>query len=392
VSVTVIANRVARITLALAAGLAGALAFAVPASAHGADAPDGTDYRTTARALTPAMPGLTVRAIESGARLELTNRTGRTIEVLGYHGEPYLEVRPDGVYQNVYSPATYLNQTLDGETEPPATADPTVPPSWQRISTEPVVRWHDQRTHWLEPDLPPQVRTDPQRQHRIRDWTVPLRDNMADLEIRGTLDWLPPPDPVRWWMVTALGALLVGALGLLPNRSAGNSPAADPAGQPRAAIGFRAGTTALGALLATGGLAALAFAVARQADAGAGGVGGVLLGLLTGQTWAVLTGLGALAAGAYALVQRSAGNFALALAGACLALFAGVSNAALFSRSVAPVPGPADWARIAIAVVIGAGAGVTAAAVLRLRATSGPGASGQRPAASRAAATLGSKP
>ncbi|MBM0240264.1 hypothetical protein JNW88_29910, partial [Micromonospora sp. ATA32] len=32
---------------------------------------------------TPARPGLTVRAVEAGARLELVNRTGRNVEVIG---------------------------------------------------------------------------------------------------------------------------------------------------------------------------------------------------------------------------------------------------------------------------------------------------------------------
>jgi hypothetical protein len=402
-----------RVGLAVAAGLAAALALGGPASAHGADAPDGTDYRTAVTSLTPAVAGLSVRTIESGARLELANRTGRIIEVLGYQGEPYLEVRPDGVYENQHSPATYLNRTLAGETEPPATADPTVPPSWRRIATEPVVRWHDQRTHWLEDDRPPQVRAEPGRQHRVRDWTVPLRDSMSPLEIRGTLDWLPPPDPFGWWAVIALGTLLVAALGLLPANPAGPaapSPrlttpagpaapsarvttpagpaapparAANPAGpappSARAATLARAVTATLAVLCAAGGLGALAFAVGRQADAGAGGIVAVLRGMLTGQVWAVLAALGALAAGAYVLARRPAGDFALALAGACLALFAGVTNAALFSRSIAPVPGPAGWARVVIALVIVAGAGVAGAAVLRLRATGRAGEGDRQP-------------
>lgn len=386
-----------RLLVAVAAGLVGALAIGAPALAHGADAPDGTDYRTEVTALTPALPGLTVRTIEAGARLELTNRTGRTIEVLGYAGEPYLEVRPDGVYENQNSPATYLNQTLAGDTELPANADPTLPPSWQRISTEPVVRWHDQRTHWLEESPPAQAQADPTRSHRIRDWTVPLRDGVSSLELRGTLDWLPPPSPAGWWLASLLGALAVGALGLLP-------------------AGSRAGRTvtmALAGCCALAGVGAVGFAVAREADAGAQGIGGVLQGLLAGQIWPVLTGLGALAAGAYALARRPAADFALALAGACLALFAGVANAAVFGRSVAPVPWPATSARLLIALLIVIGVGVTLVGVLRLRAAEGapspdrPTPSRHQPAAApddpdqpaaapddqgRAAATAGSKP
>src|SRR5687768_12885127 len=73
---------------------------AAPALAHGADAPDATNYRVTITA-TPDLPGLTVTAIEAGARLQVVNDSGKTVEVLGYSGEPYVEIRPDGVYENV---------------------------------------------------------------------------------------------------------------------------------------------------------------------------------------------------------------------------------------------------------------------------------------------------
>ncbi|HEY3009994.1 MAG TPA: hypothetical protein VGJ63_18280, partial [Micromonosporaceae bacterium] len=169
------------------------VAPATAASAHGADAPDATAYRTAVTGITPPQPGLTVRAVEAGARLELTNHTGKTVEVLGYSGEPYLEVRPDGTYQNVNSPATYLNATLAGDTAVPATADPTAPPSWRRVSGATTVRWHDQRTHRLSPGLPPAAAADPSRSHRLRDWAVPLREEARTFEIRGTLDWIPPP-------------------------------------------------------------------------------------------------------------------------------------------------------------------------------------------------------
>ncbi|WP_199853917.1 hypothetical protein [Plantactinospora sp. BB1] len=353
----------ARAGIALAVGLVGVFGSATPAAAHAADTPDGTDYRAEVTSVTPALPGLRVRVVEGGARLELENRTGRTVEVLGYAGEPYLEIRPDGVYENTASPATYLNRTLAGDTPLPAGTDPTRPPSWRRVGTEPVVRWHDQRSRWLEESPPPQVTAAPDRPHRVRDWVVPLRDGLHPIEVRGTLDWLPPPDPLPWWSMGLLGALAIGALGVLPRNS-----------RPGRRI-----TVALAVLAVVGGVAALGFALARGADAG---FGGMLLGLVTGQLWPTLTGAGALAAGAYALTRRPSGDFALALAGTCLALFTGVTNAAVFVRSVVPVPWPAVWARVLIATVIAVGGGLAVAGILRLRATgrssgvgpAGPGA------------------
>ncbi|RKN49501.1 hypothetical protein [Micromonospora endolithica] len=343
-----------RAGLLLAGVLTATLGTATPAAAHGADAPDGTDYRTEVTAVTPARPGLSVRAVEAGARLELTNTGDRTVQVLGYSGEPYLRVGPDGVYENLRSPATYLNRTIAGDTRIPAEANPAAEPDWRRVDGSSTVRWHDQRALWREAAPPPRVRAAPDREHRIRDWVVPLRDGTEAREIRGTLDWVPPPDAYTWWVAATLGLLAVGALGLLP---AGSVP------------GARA-LRVVAALLVAGGIAAVVATLGRELDAGAQGVGGVLVGLLGGQVWALLTGLGAIAAGAYALARRPAADFALALAGACLALFAGVANAAVLARAVAPAPWPATTARLLLVLVLVAGAGALSAGFLRLHTAS----------------------
>lgn len=331
-----------------AVGVGMALALTGPVFAHGGEAPDGTNYRTEVTGLAGSLPGVTVRAIEAGARLELINRSEQTIEVLGYDGEPYLEIRPDGVFENVNSPATYLNVSLRGG-EVPERADPTAAPSWRRASDEPVARWHDHRSHWMSAESPPQVAADPQRRQRIRDWAVPLRSGVTVVEVRGTLDWIPPPSPGLWWAGTVLAAAAVGALGLI--RPGNPAPGA-----------------ALGTLTVVGGLLAIGYAVARELDAGSTGLGAILLGLLIGQVWPVVAGLGGLAAGGYALARRPSADFALALAGVCLALFAGVTNATVFGRGVAPVPFDATPARLVVAGVLAIGAGLAIAGVLRLRA------------------------
>lgn len=337
--------------LAVAAGLTAALASGSPAAAHGADAPDSTNYRTSVTAVAPDVEGLSVRAIEAGARLELTNDTGQTVEVLGYAGEPYLQVRPDGVFENANSPATYRNRTLAGDTVPPAGTDPAQPPVWRKVGSQPVVRWHDQRTYWLAAEPPPQVQADPSQPHRVRDWAVPLRVDGSPVEVRGTLDWQPPPDPYVWWAGIALGMLAVAALGLVP---------------PAWPLGDRA-LQALAVLTALGAVAAIGYALARERDAGADGPAALAVGLLSGGLWPLLIGLGSLAAAGYALTRRPAADFALALAGTCLALFAGLPAAAVLARSVAPTPGPAGLARAAVAAVIAVGLGVAAAGSLRMR-------------------------
>ena len=340
---------VGRVALLLAAvATAILLGPAAPAWAHGADAPDGTNFRTAVTAVAPTVDGLELRAVEAGARLELTNRTGRTIEVLGYRNEPYLEVRPDGVYENVHSPATYLNVSLTGDAPVPPAADPTQPPSWRRLSTTPVARWHDHRTHWMSATLPPPVSADPDRPHRIRDWVVPLRDQLSIVEARGTLDWVPPPFAAVWWIAALAGAVLLGLLGLAWDRA----------------------LPILAAVAAGVSLTALGYAVARELDAGNRDAGAVLAGLLSGQVLPVLIALAGLVAAVYALRRGAAADLALGLAGACLALIAGATNGAVFARGVAPVPWDAVWARVATAAVLAGGAGLAIAAALRLRALS----------------------
>jgi hypothetical protein len=303
----------------VAAAVAGVLTPAAPASAHGGDVPDATAYRTEVTAVTAPERGLRVRAVEAGARLELVNTTGHAVEILGYSGEPYLEVRPDGTYQNANSPAAYLNQTLAGDTPVPASADPTAPPAWRRVSTGTTVRWHDRRTHWLGADLPPQARADPSRSHRLRDWSVPLRAGVRTFEIRGTLDWVPPPKAWLWWVGAALLAAAVTALGLRFTR-------------PVAAVALLAGT------------------------------------IIFSYAWARPASLPLFAVSILAIVAAIRPRpFLLALAGTALAVFAGFAQTGVFGQAVLPVAGPSWWARAAVLTALGAGLGLAFTGVSRLR-------------------------
>ncbi|MEV4639327.1 hypothetical protein AB0J80_18435 [Actinoplanes sp. NPDC049548] len=309
--------------------LAGALLVpAAPASAHGGEAPDATAYRIQATGLSLSVPDLTVRVVEAGARLELTNGTGRTVEVLGYSDEPYLEVRPDGTYQNVNSPAAYTNQTLDGDSPVPSNADPAAPPQWQRISAEPSVRWHDRRTRWLSADPPPEAEADPSHPHKLRDWAVPLRQGVTTFEFRGTLTWEPPPAAWAWWVGAALLAGAVVALGLRLRRG-------------------------VGTVAVVGGTLVLGYAVTRA-------ISGV-----DGHAPAIVAAALAVAAGVLTLRGRT--PFLLLVGGAALAMFGGLADAGVFAQAVVTFPGPGWVARTAVLVALGAGAGLAATGLLRLR-------------------------
>lgn len=311
---------------------------AAPASAHAGDTAEVSSYRSQVTGLSSPLDGLSARVVEGGARVELSNSSGRTIEVLGYSGEPYLAVRPDGTWENVNSPATYVNQTLEGDTPLPATADPTAAPAWRKVSPDTTVRWHDQRARWTASALPPQAAADPDTTHRLREWAIPVRDQVRVFDIQGTLDYEPAPPTWAWWA----GAALLGLAAAL--------------------IASRWARTA-GPLALIGGLCVLGYAYARTADGA--GLPGVL----------VLSGLIACA-----LSYRQP-PFFLALGGFVLAAFAGFGSADVFFAPVVPSAGPGWLPRAAVAVAIGVGSALALTGVLRIRAATPQPAAAPRPAA-----------
>ncbi|MEA2703509.1 MAG: hypothetical protein QOD63_1454, partial [Actinomycetota bacterium] len=76
-------------TLALAAVL-GPLVLAPPADAHTVSTARPTNYRSEIVSIDPPTPGLRVRLLDLGGKVELTNRGADEVTVLGYQGEPYL--------------------------------------------------------------------------------------------------------------------------------------------------------------------------------------------------------------------------------------------------------------------------------------------------------------
>jgi hypothetical protein len=188
--------------LALAVG-------ATPAAAHGVGGVEPTNYQTRILAVEPAVSGLSVEVVEAGARLRVRNTTGREVIVLGYAGEPYLRLGPDGVFENRRSPATFLNRVRIAPAAPPADADPTAPPAWRRIGDGDTVAWYDHRAHWMAASDPPAVKAAPDQRHVvIPRWQVPLRASGQQLQVTGDVRWIPGPNP--WpWLAVAVGCLLL---------------------------------------------------------------------------------------------------------------------------------------------------------------------------------------
>jgi hypothetical protein len=187
-----------------------------PVMSHPATQFAPTNYQTRITAITPAIPGLTMRVLDRGDQLELTNTTGRDLVVLGYEGEPYLRVGPAGAFTNQRSSATFLNRDRFPTIQLPAQVNPKAAPLWQRISRDPRVAWHDHRAHWMGSSDPPAVQAAPWQVQVIDpQWRVELRDGRRPITVTGDLRWVPTPPPqsgprpARWpWLVGAAACLL----------------------------------------------------------------------------------------------------------------------------------------------------------------------------------------
>jgi hypothetical protein len=158
-----------------------------PASAHQGN----PNFRSDVRALRPATDGVTIEVLNRDDRLLLTNRSGKTVEIEGYEGEPYARVLPDGTVQvNRNSPATYLNEERDGDVPVPAHAREGAPVDWQTQSKTGRFEWHDHRFHWMGTGAPPAVK-DADTTTKVNDWSIPVKVGGTAGAITGTLWWTP---------------------------------------------------------------------------------------------------------------------------------------------------------------------------------------------------------
>ncbi len=176
--------------------------------------------------------GIDLRVIDWDERVELVNRSGRTVVVHGVAGEPYLRIESRGpVFMNVRSPAAPLNNDRWGRTRPSGREDASAPPAWVRVGEGGRFVWFEHRAQYRPAGVPPQV-TDRAEPMRIRDYRIPLTVGGEPAEIRGTLNWVgyrPFPNVAFVTLLLAsaavalFGAVTLGRLRNLPDR-----PATDP--------------------------------------------------------------------------------------------------------------------------------------------------------------------
>jgi hypothetical protein len=330
-----------RTAVSVVIALASILALAQPASAHTVSGVGATNWKTTLIGVKPAPAGLSVRVVDTGSDLQVSN-TGPEIVVLGYQAEPYLRVGPGGVFENLQSPSTYLNCSRQGCPAPP-NLNSAGPPEWKQISTGHTARFHDHRIHWMGGQPPPDVTRAPGIVHQRPIWTIDLRQGTTAITVTGHLTWIPGPSPFPSLLLAlALAALAIAA-------------ALSRAWGPILAV--------LVGLITANDLyhaVAIGFSVA-------GTTGTRLTRVLTGSFYSIIGWvLGALAV--RLLWHRSPdGLYAAAFAGVSAALFTGVLDFTVLSRSQAPFNGPMVIDRVTVAVSLGLGVGLAVGAVLALR-------------------------
>jgi hypothetical protein len=205
----------------LGAALLGVMVLgpAQPAFAHGGNGGASSDYRIEVTGFEGDPTGIEVRPVELGDRMELVRTTANEVQIVGYEGEPYIRLDADGVFENYNSPAHYNNLDRFARTPTPATATPTADPNWVKLSDGNSVRWHDHRTHWMDPTPRQDVRDNPDVERVI------FPDNRVDLVVDGKpvvaivkVTWLPPPSRMVWLLITSLTACaLLAALVLIPS-------------------------------------------------------------------------------------------------------------------------------------------------------------------------------
>ena len=170
------------------------------------------NYRSEITSITPDVKGLNIEVLEFADRLVLTNRTGKTVTVYGYSGEPYARVRPNGTTeQNVRSPAVYLNTNFYGDVTVPASASASLRPKWVTVDRTGSFEWHDHRIHWMSPVTPPQVK-DKSKRTLIFRWSLPISVGTQKGVVDGQLFWVPDSSKTPVAAIVALIAIVLAAI------------------------------------------------------------------------------------------------------------------------------------------------------------------------------------
>jgi hypothetical protein len=169
-------------------------------------------YRSSVRSIDPPVAGLDVKVLNYDDRLSLVNKTGGTVAVRGYGGEPYIRIGSDGsVAVNERSPSYYLNLERFGDAPVPREASENAPPKWKLVDKTGRFEWHDHRIHYMSKSLPNQV-TDKGKRTKIFDWRIPVDARGRRVQVKGDLYWVPTAGGLPRGALIALAVVVVAAI------------------------------------------------------------------------------------------------------------------------------------------------------------------------------------
>lgn len=176
----------------------------------------------------PAPAGVAFTVLGGDDRLQLDNGSGQTVIVRGYQGEPYLRFGRGAVYENVHSPASYLNRDRFGTAAVPESASAGAAPAWRKVAAGNRYAWRDHRIQWMSHSLPPDVANTPGEPRLVFYWRVPITIGGRPAAVLGTLNYLPDASTAApattstgdtdssswpWEIPLAIGLLAAAAIG-----------------------------------------------------------------------------------------------------------------------------------------------------------------------------------
>lgn len=221
--------RIASVTIASLLAVALGFGFAFPittATGHQGD----PNYRSELAGVEPSAlsDGLDFSVGNYDDFIALSNRSGGTVLIEGYRGEPYLRFRADGqVAVNTRSPAWFANRDRYGEGEIPDSADPSASPRWKEVSDEGRFAWHDHRSHWMGDGIPTQV-SDRSVRTEVFEYSIPMRVDGSPAQLRGTLFWVGSGGEMPVWPFLLLGGVAIAGMAFLLVRRRSPRPVDEP--------------------------------------------------------------------------------------------------------------------------------------------------------------------
>jgi hypothetical protein len=317
-----------RVLAVLAVAAVAPAVGATPAHAHGLGGTEPTNVETRIVAVEPAVEGVEIEAVDLGRSVELRVTAARDVTVLGYEGEPYLRVGPDGVFENARSPAVFQNRSLDPPADVPARYDASAPPEWERVGDGATVRWHDHRAHYMGSGAFAGVRA----------FEIPMTIDGREVVARGEMRWVDPPAWWRWALVAVATALVV----VLASR-----------------VSYRLAAVLALTALVVGEVVHVAGSWELSGDSFAGRAGAQALSFT-----AVALGVVAIAR-----LQRRGAHAAapwVLVAAIALLVAGGLADLSAWYRSQLPSDLEADAVRALVALALGAGAGLVVASASRI--------------------------